>query len=159
MIDDGKGIQAWRAHPARERPAAAACGLGIIAAVAAAAWWSFGAGWAIGSLVVLVLALNRFFFPSRFSIDAQGIAARYLLRSQRVRWAHVRRFAHDERGGYLSTRGRPSRLDAYSGVHVLFGAHRDEVIQAVRRHMKDAREPLAADHADLIADGGRSCLG
>ena len=40
--------------------------------------------------------------------DADGITARYPLRSQRCRWADVRRFMADAHGGYLSTRSRRS---------------------------------------------------
>ena len=32
---------------------------------------------------------------------------------QRLRWPDVRRFVHDAHGGYLSTRARPSTLDAF----------------------------------------------
>ena len=75
----------WRAHPAHARPVAAmAAGL-IILAVAAAVWVSFGVAWGLASAMVLVLALHRFFFPSRFSIDQEGIVAHYLLRHQRLR--------------------------------------------------------------------------
>ncbi|MFQ5653776.1 MAG: PH domain-containing protein, partial [Planctomycetota bacterium] len=82
---------------------------------------------------LLVLALNRFYFPSRFRIDDEGITARYTLRRQRCRWSEVRRFRHDERGAWLTPRSRPSRLDAYRGMHILFGRHREEVIERIRR--------------------------
>ena len=121
----------WRAHPARSRPWSAVAASLIILAAAVAVWMSFGIGWAIGSAIILVSALHRFFFPSQFSIDDDGIDAGYLLRRQRLRWRDVRRFLHDEQGGYLSTRARRSRMDAFAGLHMLFGDHRDEVIKRI----------------------------
>jgi hypothetical protein len=94
--------------------------------------------WSILAVVVLVLALNRFYFPSRFVIDHDGITARYLLSRKRYEWSSVRRFLWDRRGAYLSTRGRRSWFDAYSGLIVLFGPHEAEVMKLIRRHMDEA---------------------
>ncbi len=87
------------------------------------------------SEVVLVFALNRFFFRSRFEIDADGITARFPLRKQRVRWADTRRFVVDDNGGFLSSRVKRSRLDAWQGLHVLFGRQREPVIESIRAHL------------------------
>ncbi len=91
--------------------------------------------WSSLSLVFLVASLNHFFFPSRFTIDPEGITARYPLRSLRYRWKHVRRFRHDRNGGYLSTRRLPSRFDAYRGMHILFGDQYEAVIRRIRENM------------------------
>ena len=80
----------WQAHPAGERRGAAMLGLVIIVAMASAILLSFESyAWSAAAIVVLVVALNRFYFRSRFRIDPEGITARYPLRSQRCRWADV----------------------------------------------------------------------
>lgn len=143
--DDGRPVEyAWRAHPARERSAAALLAVIVILAVCGAVLLSAGSvGWAAGSAVILVVALNRFFFPSRFAIDADGITASYPLRSQRMTWVGLRRFVFDRHGGYLSTRARRSWLDAYRGMHVLFGSSRDAVIERIRAHLPEGARPWA----------------
>ena len=73
-----------------------------------------------------MLGLNRFFFASTFIIDDAGIEARYPLRKLRLEWKDIRRFLHDSDGGYLSTRSRPSRFDAYRGMHLLFSDDREK---------------------------------
>ena len=130
----------WPAHPARERPGAAVAALAIIALLALGAtllgqspWWGGGAA------LLLVLALNRFFLPSRYAVDAEGITARYPLRTVRLPWSRVRRFVHDEHGGYLSSRARRSRFDAFRGVHLLFGADRDEAIARIQSCIEQVR--------------------
>lgn len=133
-------IIAWRAHPAAERLGRAAlASLAVLAASAGIATIGESAYWGVVALIVLVLALNRFFFPSRFSIDEEGIVARYPLRTVRMRWDELRRFAHDRYGGYLSRRIRPSRLDAFSGMHLLFDEDRDAVIACIKDRLTKAR--------------------
>ncbi len=129
----------WRAHPAAERRGAAFAASLLVLAVAAAVGLGFGPAWATLSVVVLVASLSRFFFPSRFSIDADGITARFPLGTKRLRWDEARRFVVDDRGGFLSTRARRSWLDAYRGVHVLFGRSRGQVVDLIRSRLPQCR--------------------
>jgi len=142
MAEETMQPLSWQAHPARERRVQAAGALGVIIAFCGLIYTAFGSvGWAVVSMAVLLASLSRFFFPSRFEIDEEGITARYPLRRMRLKWAVLRRFAHDRHGGYLSRRSRPSRFDAFQGMHILFGSRRDEVIAAINRRL--ARERAA----------------
>ena len=129
----------WKAHPFRERLLAGALSSLLILALGAAIYVSTGnPAWSILAIIVLVLALNHFYFPSRFEIDQDGITARYLLSRKHYEWSSVRCFLWDRRGAYLSTRGKRSWLDAYTGLTVLFGPNRAEIMQLIRRHMDEA---------------------
>lgn len=134
----------------------AALGLVIILSMCAAILLAFGPYWAVGSLFILMLSLNRFFLPSRFSMDACGITAQFPLRRKHLRWRDVRRFLHDRHGGYLSTRSRASRLDAFSGMHLMFGSQREEVMQRIRTGMTAAsqQEPQEASTRAAPAPNG-----
>jgi hypothetical protein len=143
----------WRAHPARERPAAGALAVGVIVAASLLVGTSAGAWWGVFSAAVLVLSLSRFLLASRFTIDDEGVTARYPFGRQRLAWQQVRRMHVDAHGGYLSTRSRPSRLDAYRGMHLLFGGARDAVLAEIRRRMD------AAAGGEDRAQGGTSCAG
>ncbi len=99
-----------------------------------------GIFWGGGAVLLLVLSLSRFFFRSNFAIDDEGIWARYPLRKKYLRWGDVRRFAHDEEGGFLSTRVRASRMDVYRGMYLRFGDAGKEVaarIEAIRKSFED----------------------
>lgn len=133
----------WRAHPARSNPVRGATAMLVILAAGwgVQAWvaipgWSIAAGCAAS--VALLLSLNRFFLPSRFEMDDDGISARYALSSRRFEWSEVRRFAHDDEGGILTRRSRPSRLDAWQGLHLLFEGRGGEIIPRIKAHL-DAR--------------------
>lgn len=129
----------WTAHPAFERPRHAVAASVVILAIAVAIWLSFESlAWGGLALIVLLLALNRFFLPSRFTITSEGITATYPLLRKRAQWRYLRRFVCDDHGGYLSTRSQPSRMDAYRGMHLLFGrdaTQRDAIIKRIRGHM------------------------
>ena len=138
MSDDGGQEFSWQAHPLRERAGRALVGVLAVAALAAAAgqlmqnvWWSALA------IAFLLLMLNRFFFPSRFVIDDEGITASYPLKRLRLRWIDLRRFVHDRYGAFLSTRARRSWLDGYRGMHILFGDQREAVIGRIRAHLPE----------------------
>ena len=91
-----------------------------------------------GAMVVLLLSLNRFFLPSSFAIDDEGITAVWPLKRQRMAWTALEGFAHDADGGYLSKAVRPSRWDVLlrgNGMHVLFGTHSASIVDRIRNHL------------------------
>jgi len=136
VIEPPGDILEWRVFPAAERFGAALVTLAVIAAFASlAALLMESPVWGLLAGALLLLALNRFFLPSRFRIDEAGITARYPHARQYLSWADVRRFRHDERGGYLSSRARSSLLDAFQGMHVQFGSDAPLVVARIRRHL------------------------
>lgn len=116
---------------------------------------SLGGAWA-GALAVavLVLSLRRFFFPTRFAVDADGVIADSLFGAQHLAWSEVRRLTVDRYGAYLSTRSRPSRLDAFRGMHLLFGPARDEVLAALRAGVAERGRPAEPAHPACDPAGG-----
>ncbi|MDY7110180.1 MAG: hypothetical protein SYC29_16235 [Planctomycetota bacterium] len=135
--DDGQAFS-WQAHPLRERAGRAVAGVLVVAALAVVAGQLMqSAWWSMFTIAFLLLALNRFFFPSRFVIDAEGITASYPVRRLRLRWDELRRFAHGRSAAFLSTRARPSWWDGRRGMLVLFGAEREAVIDRIRAHLPE----------------------
>ena len=126
----------WQAHPAKERLGAAVFGAVVIAAMA---WLAYdlmqSLWWGVLAIAILLGALNRFFWPTTYRIDAVGITAQSPWRRQQLRWLELRRFVYDQRGGYLSTRRQRSVLDMFRGMHVLFGEDRDVIIARIRELM------------------------
>ena len=137
----------WTAHPAREHPGRAVAGLALVAALAAATAAVGGhTAWGIVAAVVLVCSLSRFFFPSRFELDAEGIVARYPLSVRRARWDELRRFDHDGEAGVLRRRARPSRFER-GAIPLDFGPEPAPAIEAIERHLAAPAGPPTADPA------------
>ncbi len=163
----------WDAHPARERAGRAVLG-GIVILVLAwlagslmqSLWWGFFAA------VVLLVSLNRFFFPSRFTIDGEGITARYPLRRQRlplgraaaVRGRRARRLPeHPRLAGRGSTRTRGCTSSSARSAtpsceriraHLLGGRR---LVGSLRQRLQHAFavDPPGSGGADARAAAGR----
>ena len=130
-------IFVWKVHPAREHKFRALGGIVVMLAMSILAgiliqnWW-----WTPGALGIQVLFLNRFFFPGRFRIDAEGISARYLLSRRRMAWQDMKRFLHGDEGGFLSTRIRHSPMDGMRGMHIQFGDKRDILVSMIQSRLE-----------------------
>jgi hypothetical protein len=143
VTDVDEGLR-WRVHPAAERPVALACALGVIAVFGwLANEWMESWVWGLFAAGLMIGLLSRFFFPSEYQVDAEGVAARHGLTRQRLRWGQIRRFAHDARGGYVSPRSRPTALDAFRGVHLLFDRNGSAVVERIECEL--AKRPGAAE--------------
>lgn len=57
-----------------------------------------------GAMIFLLISLNRFFLPTHYRIDEQGVAAQFPLGKRRLLWQEIRRFPHDQLVGYVSAR-------------------------------------------------------
>ena len=135
-MDSTKEILIWRVHPFRERIGAACFSIGVLGAMAwLAAELMQSLWWAVIAFLFLAATLNRFFLPSEFQIDDDGVTVRSFFKVSRLRWLQIRRFLHDEHGGFLSTRSKRSFLDSFRGIHLLFGENREAVIDRIRRYL------------------------
>ncbi len=128
----------WTAHPVREKPrrgvlAAALivfCGVLVAMIVADPMLGPLAAG---GSILFLFLTLNRFFLPTRYRIDEQGVSARFPLGGRALAWSEIRRFPHDREGGYVSPRDRGGALDT-RGISLLFAGRGAAIIALIESH-------------------------
>ncbi|MDG1837505.1 MAG: hypothetical protein P8I91_01725 [Phycisphaerales bacterium] len=161
----------WTAHPLREQPWKALlavvlvlfCGVLVGVIVADPLVGPLAAG---GAIVFLFFTLNRFFLPSKYSMDEHGVAVRYPLRSRTLRWAEIRRFVHDNQGGYVSPRHRGGALDT-GGISLLFGGRGHQIIPLIEAaidktgHLSSAgaagshheNAQVSAAQADMPASG------
>ncbi len=129
---DASECYEWHAHPAAQNHPKLCMAIIIILTIACLIYITSEIFlWSMFAVILLTMALQRFFFPSRFQIDAKGITAKYLLGKKRFDWKFIRRFNYDANGGYLSTRKLPTRLDAYRGMHLYFSSDRKEIIERI----------------------------
>jgi len=130
----------WRVYPAKERLGAAIAASVVISTITIVIYFSFHSLFlSILSLIILLCTLNRFYLPSHFVLNQEGITARYPLRQQRYYWTEIRRFISDKHGGYLSTRTQSSRLDAFFGMNILFDNQREAVIERIQKLIRESK--------------------
>ncbi len=127
----------WRAHPARERPGATAALLGVIAAILVATWIAFGdLVLLLVSVAILGSSFSPWFLPTTYRLDAWGARARRAGVSRARRWEEIRSVHVDRRGATLSPFAKPSWLEPYRGLRLLFSTNRVEVIAWLEETLK-----------------------
>ncbi len=144
MTDPHTDILEWSVHPLREQPGRAvgtcliilACGIIVALSVGDPTGGVLAGG---AAMLFLLLMLNRFFLPSHYRLDTVGIAVRHPIGTRSLRWADLRRFPHNETGGYLSTRDRGGMFDS-RGISVLFAGRGEEIVPRIKAAMDRTRE-------------------
>ncbi len=124
----------WTAHPARRRPQDVMLALCVIALTAWAVLVGLRSAWlACAGAAMLVVAIAPFLLPTRYRLDADGIAERRLFVTRSRRWSELRRVELGRATALVSPYARPRWLDRYRGlVLYLDGADRDGVVRALR---------------------------
>ena len=92
------------------------------------------APWLAALAVVLIAGGGgRFWLPRRYGIDAGGLVAWRWPRRRRRSWPELRRVEVGPRALLVSPFARPSWLDRYRGMVVMFdGGDRAAIVAAVR---------------------------
>jgi hypothetical protein len=124
----------WTAHPARERPLAAAALLVImLAASLFASWFGGSPWWGLVGFFLLCLSMWSFLLPTTYRMDETGVAKKSAFGTERKTWKEVRSFTADSRGVLLSPFPNPTPLAKFRGLSVQFSSgNREEVIAYIR---------------------------
>ncbi len=127
----------WESHPLRrEKPAKSILLVALIVASSAAAAFGFE-HWFYGifSLGALTASLSRYFFPTYYVLDGEGVSSEHLGFKQRRSWAEFRRVDEHRDGIFLRPSARLGRLDSFRGVFLRFDKNREDVARFIRCHV------------------------
>lgn len=132
----------WTAHPAAERPAAAA-GLGAILLGLGVAGWLWSGSPIFGAFAALLVAgfMLPFLLPTRYEAGDDGLSIHALGRARLVRWTSVKNLYVHATGVHLSPFEKPSPLDPFRGAFVLYGRDKDAVLAALRSRIPETKGP------------------
>ncbi len=127
----------WTAHPLRsESPVKSASLVIIIFGTSVVVGLSFQSIYfAFFSVVVLTVAMSRYFLPTHYAIDGQGIAILHMGVCRHHLWSQFRRVTRHCDGLFLSPFDRPNRLDSFRGHFLRTDHHTDEVFHVVQHHI------------------------
>ena len=126
----------WVSHPLREEPVAKSVALAVvILGVSLIVGMSFQSGaFAFVALALLVVAMARYFFATRYVLDEAGVGISHLGVRRHYAWAQFRRVARHPNGVFLSTFAKPHRLDPFRG-QFLRATNPDEICHVVRQYI------------------------
>ncbi|MHB1000272.1 MAG: hypothetical protein ACYC27_13610 [Armatimonadota bacterium] len=136
---DAEPILSWRVHLLMEKPVRMFLVASVLLISLYGCYVIFHSLFSIAVVLLLFAAsLSDYLFPVRYEITEKGASSRTIFGKNTIEWDRVKKYYVDNCGIKLSSLPKPSRLEAYRGVYLRFGAHREEVVDAVRR-MRDVR--------------------
>ncbi len=125
----------WVSHPLREEPLAKSVLLVLIilgvAFIVGASFQSII--FAFLSLVLLTAAMSRYFFITRYVIDAHGFTISHI-GTHKYLWTNFRRATIHPDGIFLSPFVKPHRLDTFRG-QFLRSKNPFEIYHVVQKHI------------------------
>ena len=138
----------WRVHPFTENPWHSALLMVIIVLVCVGVWsWTLWGGMVTIALVLLVVSVAPYLFPTSYHLTQDGIEIRFLRAVTFRGWEELKNFYPHDVGVHLSTFRRPSGLDAFRGNYIRFGrGNREEVLRFLDDRIK--REHPRRDEAE-----------
>lgn len=133
----GKGTIHWISHPLVQEPwikTALLCA--IVAGFSLGAMFSFdGLVYGLVALVVLASSMARYWLPTRYVVDEQGVQMTLLGWERRRPWSQFRRVDIHRDGLFLSPFAHSSRLDSFRGCFLRLHAGREDVVDFVRERV------------------------
>jgi hypothetical protein len=126
---EGRGGLEWSVFPFMEDTRRSAIVVSIIAAAGVLVHLAFKDGFlTVLSLAILIVSLHTFFTRTTYRLGEDGVMVRTVGVKTFKPWSAFKRYSADGKGVTLSPFARPSRLDPFRSVRLLFGGNRDEVV-------------------------------
>ena len=126
----------WSVFPFLENLRRSIIVVAIIVAVAVLVYLVFGDVFlVILSVAILFASLHAYFTRTRYRLDDSGVAVRTLSVKTAKPWSHFKRYYPDDRGITLSPFAKPSRLEPFRSVRLLYGSNKDEVVAFVSKRI------------------------
>ena len=131
----------WTSHPLREEsPVKSALLILFILALSAAAGASFG-HLIYGLLTFGILAgcMSRYFVPTLYECDAEGLSMAHLGSRRRMAWEAVGRVVPFPDGVFLSPFEQPCRMDRFQG-HFVRCRRNPDAVGRIQEHVASVKQ-------------------
>jgi hypothetical protein len=143
---EGEGqVMAWTCHPVRRRPLVSLLVTLFVILIGMVVYLATSSNiFTVLALVILYASLAKFYFPTRYRFTEKGFEVKTTTQKLFKPWSMFRSFYPDKNGVLLSPFTRPTRLENFRGVYIMFADNRDSVIEYVSQHV-GAKKSKAAD--------------
>ncbi|MEW6685046.1 MAG: hypothetical protein AB1393_02415 [Candidatus Edwardsbacteria bacterium] len=91
-------------------------------------FWFHSLFWLILAILLLSGAIWPFFVITHYQMDEQGVTVKRVFYTIKRDWSKIRNFYPDRQGVLLSPFTKPSRLENFRGLYILFGDKKEEVL-------------------------------
>jgi hypothetical protein len=119
----------WSVFPFMERIGRSAIVVLVIAGVGVAVYLAFKDPFlTVLSVVILGASLHTFFTRTTYCLTGEGVTVTRIGVKTFKGWSAFKRYDVDPKGVTLSPFAKPSRLDPFRSIRLLFGGNKDEVV-------------------------------
>jgi hypothetical protein len=126
----------WTTHPVKRKPLISVLvSLFIIIVVTIVYYMMMSKAFAVLALLILFASLAKFYFPTTYRLTHDKITIKTVTQTLRKDWSIYRSCYPDKNGILLSPFVRPSRLENFRGIYLIFSNNRDEVTRFVKAHI------------------------
>lgn len=134
-IDGGPGME-WVVHPVKRRPwVSVMVSLFVVAVVVLVRVTTESQAFAVLAMIIMLASLAKFYFPTRYKLDASGVTIKTTTQTLTKEWKLYRSCYPDKNGILLSPFAEPSRLENFRGLYIMFQRNRDEVTAFCRERI------------------------
>jgi hypothetical protein len=134
--DESRHNLEWSVFPITENPRKSVVVVLIIAGAGVAVQMAFQDVFlTVLSVVILVVSLHTFFTRTTYRLTDDGVTVTTVGVKTFKGWSAFKRYEADSKGVTLSPFLRPSRLDPFRSVRMLFGGNRDEVVAFISKRI------------------------
>lgn len=141
----------WTCHPVKRRPLVSVLvTLFILVVVAIVFYTTASRAFGVLAAVVMLASLAKFYFPTTYRLTHDRITIKTTTQTLRKDWSIYRSCYPDKNGILLSPFVRPSRLENFRGIYLMFNNNRDEVTSFVKAHIGRKTESRPQDESSKV---------
>ena len=131
----------WKCHPATRKPLVTISVTLFVLLITAAVFYSTNSHtFAVLTLLIMFGSLAKFYFPTSYTLTDEGIIIKTTTQTLHKAWSLYRSFYPDKNGILLSPFVRPTRLENFRGLYIMFHNNKDEVTAFVKAHIATENE-------------------
>jgi hypothetical protein len=139
--DEGP-VLSWRCHPVKRRPVVSLAVTAFILLVGFLVYFATDSrGFTVLAMAILFASLAKFYFPTDYRLSDRNIKIRTTTQTLVKEWSLYRSCYADKNGVLLSPFARPSRLENFRGLYIMFENNRDEVTAFVKERIGRGTPP------------------
>jgi hypothetical protein len=133
---EDEDVLEWTCHPVRRRPLVSLAVTLFVVMIGVVVYMATASNvFTVLTLVVLYASLAKFYFPTHYRFTGHGIEVKTTTQKLFKPWSMYRSMYPDKNGVLFSPFTRPTRLENFRGMYVLFADNRDAVIEYARNHV------------------------
>jgi len=133
---DKTNVLEWKCHPATRKPWVT---IGVSIFILVISMLVFAStdskGFSFIALLIMFASLAKFYFPTKYRLTDEKVSIKTTTQTLHKEWSIYRSFYPDKNGVLLSPFVRPTRMENFRGVYIMFSNNRDEVIKYVESHI------------------------